>query len=61
MNLWDRWVIGELGRPLASNFEQPHKQERRHTLIQNLKVGEASVDQIISHQYQQLLKTILHQ
>ena len=29
--------LGELGGPATSRLEQPHKQERRHTLTQNLK------------------------
>ena len=30
--------LGEPGGPTTSRLEQPHKQERRHTLTQNLKV-----------------------
>ncbi|RHN58637.1 hypothetical protein MtrunA17_Chr4g0004501 [Medicago truncatula] len=29
--------LGELRRPSTSRLEQPHKQERHHTLTQNLK------------------------
>jgi len=35
MHLLGHW--GELGRPFTSRLEQPHKQERHHTLTQNLK------------------------